>query len=69
LKKAIDFSSRRRAASKSSQLANLLVGEGLRQILVGGLQPAMGLMSPSLKHIVLGVVLAGTMQFGGILLW
>ena len=67
MRKAIAFRSRRRAASKSSQLANLLAGKGVRQILVGGLRPAMGLMSPSLKHIVLGVVLAGTMQFGGIL--
>jgi hypothetical protein len=67
LRKAIAFRSRRRAASKSSQLANLLVGRGMRQILVGGLRPAVGLMSPPLKHIVLGVMVAGTMQFGGIL--
>ena len=67
MRKAITFWSRRRAASKSSQLANLLVGRGMRQILVGGLRPAVGLMSPSLEHIVLSVMVAGTMQFGGIL--
>jgi hypothetical protein len=66
LRKAIAFWSRRQAASKSSQLANVLV-VGLRQIITGGLQPAMGLLSPCLKHIVLGVMVAGIMQFGGIL--
>jgi hypothetical protein len=65
LRKAIAFSSRRLAASKSSQLANVLVVE-LRQIITGGLQPAVGLLSPFLKHIVLGVMVAGTMQFGGV---
>lgn len=66
MRKAIAFGSRRQAASESSQLANVLVVE-LRQIITGGLRPAVGLMSPSLKHIVLVSMVAGTMQFGGIL--
>jgi hypothetical protein len=66
MRKAIAFRSRWRAASESSQLANVLVVE-LRQIITGGLRPAVGLLSPSLKHIVLGVMVAGTMQFEGVL--
>ena len=52
------FSSRRLAASESSQLANVLMGK-LRQIITGGLKPAIGLMSHSHKHILIVVMGAG----------
>ena len=66
MRKAETFWSRRQAASESSQLVNVLVVE-LRQIITGVLRPALGLLSPSLKHIVLGVMVAGAMQFAGVL--
>ena len=66
MRRAIAFGSRRRAASESSRLANVLVGE-VRQIVTGGLRPAMVLVSQSCKYLVLGVVEAGNMQFGAIL--
>jgi len=58
LKKAIGFSSRRRAASESSRLVKVLVGK-LRQITKGVLPPAIGVMSHSHKHILIGVIEAG----------
>lgn len=58
MKKAIGFSSRRRAASESSRLVKVLVGK-LRQITKGVLPPAIGVMSHSHKHILIGVIEAG----------
>lgn len=58
MRKAIGFSSRRLAASESSRLANVLVGES-RQIITGGLLPALILMSHSPEHILLVVMEAG----------
>lgn len=58
MKKAIGFSSRWRAASKSSRLAKVLVGK-LRQITKGVLPPAIGVMSHSHKDILIGVMEAG----------
>ena len=51
-------SERRLAASESSHLAKVLVGK-LRQIIAGGLRPAIGLLSHSPKHILIGVMEAG----------
>jgi hypothetical protein len=59
LRKAIAFRSRRLAASESSQLASVLVGRELRQIMAGGLQPAMVLLSHSRKHILVRAMEAG----------
>jgi hypothetical protein len=58
LRKASAFRSRRRAASKSSRLADMLV-VGLRQIITGGLRPAVVLLSHSSKHIVMCAKEAG----------
>ena len=58
MRKAIGFSSRRLAASKSSRLANVLVRK-LRQIIAGGLRPAIGLLSHPPKHILMEVIGAG----------
>lgn len=58
MRKAIAFSSRRRAASESSRRVKVLVGK-LRQITKGGLKPAIGLMSHSPKHILIVVMGAG----------
>ena len=58
MRKAIGFSSRRLAASKSSRLVKVLVGK-LRQITKGVLPPAIGVMSHSHKHILIGVMGAG----------
>ena len=66
MRKAIASGPRRPAASKSSQLANMLVVV-LRQIITGALWPAVGFLSPFLKHVVLSVMAAGTIEFGGIL--
>jgi hypothetical protein len=66
LRRAIAFGSRRRAASKSSQRAYMLVVV-LRQIITGALRPAVGFLSPFLKHVVLSVMAAGIIEFGGIL--
>ena len=58
MRKAIAFSSRRWAASESSRLANVLVGK-LRQIIKGGPQPAVVVLSHSPKHIEVVVIGAG----------
>ena len=58
MRKAIAFSSRRRVASESSHIAKVLMGK-LRQIITGGLKPAIGLMSHSHKHILIVVMGAG----------
>lgn len=58
MRKAIAFSSRRRGASESSHIAKVLMGK-LRQIITGGLKPAIGLMSHSHKHILIVVMGAG----------
>ena len=58
MRKAIGFHSRRRAASKSSRLVNVLVGE-LRQIITGGLRPVIVLLSHSPKHILICGIEAG----------
>jgi hypothetical protein len=51
---------------QSSQLANMLVVV-LRQIITGALWPAVEFLSPFLKHVVLNVMAAGTIEFGGVL--
>ena len=58
MKRAIGFSSRRRAASESSRRVKVLVGK-LRQITKGVLPPAIGMVSHSHKHILIVVMGAG----------
>jgi len=59
------FSSRRWAASESSQLANVLVGK-LRQIITGVLVVVV-VLSYSLKHFLVVVMGRPNMEFGGII--
>ena len=65
MRKAIGFSSRRLAASKSSRLANVLVRK-LRQI-TGGLRVAVVVLSHSLKHFLMVVMGRPNINFGEIL--
>ncbi len=65
MRKAIGFSSRRLAASKSSQLANVLVGK-LRQIITGVLVVAVVLFH-SLKHFLVVVMGRPKINGGGVL--
>ncbi len=61
MRKAIGFSSRWRAASKSSRMTKVLVGK-LRQITEGELRPANEVLSHSHRHILLGVMEAGKFE-------
>ena len=58
MRRAIASSWRRLAASESSRLAKVLVGE-LRQIATGGLQPAIGVQSHPFRHVLLSAMEAG----------
>ena len=61
MREAIGFSSRWRAASRSSRLTKVLVGK-LRQITEGELRPASKVLSHYHRHILLGVMEAGKFE-------
>lgn len=64
MRKAVAFRSRRRAASKSSQLVKMLGGCQSRQIIGGEVRPAMMLVPLSLRHVLVRVRRV-TMRVGG----